>query len=181
MNGEERRKRILDILKTSASPVSGTALAKELGVSRQVIVQDIALLRAGEDEIVSTNRGYVLSEKKIRPTRVFKVIHSDEDVERELNCIVDCGGSIEDVFVYHRVYGLIRGELNLRSRYDIQNYLCELEGGSSKLLKNTTSGYHYHTISADSEEILNIIEKTLSKEGFLAPLTENEPMSLQKK
>ncbi len=176
MNGEERRRKILEILKNSKSPVSGTALAKQLSVSRQVIVQDIALLRAGEGEIISTNRGYVLAASTKRPQRVFKVIHSDEDVERELNCIVDCGGSIEDVFVYHRVYGLIRGELNLRSRHDIQKYLNELKSGSSTLLKNTTSGYHYHTVSADSAEILDLIRESLQKEGFLAPLTENEPV-----
>ena len=59
MNGEERRNQIVDILKHSSSPVPGTQLAQILDVSRQVIVQDIALIRAKNIDVFSTNRGYV--------------------------------------------------------------------------------------------------------------------------
>lgn len=34
----------------------------------------------------------------------------------ELNLIVDCGGKVEDVFVYHKLYGVIRVEMNIKSR-----------------------------------------------------------------
>ena len=53
MDGNKRRQAIIDILKNSLQPVSGTYLAKTLQVSRQVIVQDIALLRAGDYDIYS--------------------------------------------------------------------------------------------------------------------------------
>lgn len=56
MNGEQRREKIIDILNSSSKPVSGVALASMLNVSRQVIVQDIALIRASDNEISSTNR-----------------------------------------------------------------------------------------------------------------------------
>ena len=118
MNGEERREKILKVLRESDTPVSGSRLAGMFSVSRQVIVQDIALIRASGKDIVSMARGYVLQEKH-GVTRVFKVIHTDEQVRDELETIVDLGGTVEDVFIYHRVYGVIRGKLGLSSRRDI--------------------------------------------------------------
>ena len=88
-----------------------------------------------------------------RATRVFKVIHTEDEVEDELTRIVDLGGTIKDVFIYHRVYGVVRGELNIRSRLDVSHYMAEMHGGKSRLLSRSTSGYHYHTVMADSEEI----------------------------
>ena len=125
MNGEERRTKIIDLLKQSDIPLSGTGLAKQVGVSRQVIVQDIALLRANAYAIISTNQGYLLSDS-FNASRVFKVIHSDEQVEEELNLFVDLGGKVEDVFVYHKVYGLIKATMNIRSRRDVKKYLADI-------------------------------------------------------
>ena len=113
MNGKERREEILKILKNSDKPVSGVALAKQLEVSRQVIVQDMALIRANGTEVVSTNRGYVIQEEQ-KVSRVFKLIHTDEQVEEELNLFVDHGGRVEDVFVFHKVYGVIKATMNIK-------------------------------------------------------------------
>ena len=179
MNGEDRREKIISILKSSNAPVAGLTLAKELGVSRQVIVQDIALLRANATAIFSTNRGYVLQEKNVCE-RVFKVQHTDEEVEEELSIIVDMGGFVKDVFVYHKVYGVLKVEMNIKSRMDIRKYMEDINSGKSSLLKNVTSGYHYHTISADSEEILDMIQEDLSKRGFLAKLQDYEPVNFWK-
>ena len=134
MNGEIRRSEILQKLQTSGRAISGSALAKTFGVSRQVIVQDIALLRAQGIHITPTNRGYLLERSTGRATRVFKVIHTEEEVEDELTRIVDLGGTIKDVFIYHRVYGVVRGELNIRSRLDVSHYMAEMHGGKSRLL-----------------------------------------------
>ena len=175
MSGEERRNLILQTIIDSTSPVSGTALANKFQVSRQVIVQDIALLRANGKNVVSTNRGYILEESK-NPTRVFKVIHSDEQTEDELNLFVDHGAKVVDVFLYHKVYGVVSAEMNIKSRMDVKKYMESLKTGSSSLLKNVTSGYHYHTISADSEEILDEIQETLWEKGYLAKLKEHEPV-----
>ena len=179
MNGEDRREKIISILKSSNAPVAGLTLAKELGVSRQVIVQDIALLRANATAIFSTNRGYVLQEKNVCE-RVFKVQHTDEEVEEELSIIVDMGGFVKDVFVYHKVYGVLKAEMNIKSRMDIRKYMEDINSGKSSLLKNVTSGYHYHTISADSEEILDMIQEDLSTRGFLAKLQDYEPVNFWK-
>ena len=139
MSGENRRENIIHILQSSDAPVSGVSLAKQLDVSRQVIVQDIALLRAKDYQILSTNRGYVLAREK-ECSRVFKVIHSDQEVETELQTIIDLGGWVKDVFVYHKIYGVVRAEMNLHSRRDIAEYRKDLESGKSTLLKNVTAG-----------------------------------------
>lgn len=178
MTGEERRKKIIETLRDAKVPVSGGRLAKANGVSRQVIVQDIALIRAQGVEIASTYRGYTISgQEKIR--KVFKVIHSDIDTEKELTLIVDLGGQIEDVFVYHKVYGVIRGSLNLRSRRDIELYMEQIRSGKSTLLMTTTSGYHYHTVTADTEETMMLIEEKLKASDFLAPLQDYEPQEVR--
>lgn len=175
MNGEERRNQILHILETSKTPVSGTRLAKEFDVSRQVIVQDIALIRARDIDIGSTNRGYVVNNKE-QAKRVFKVHHSEEETEKELQLMVDLGGTVCDVFVYHKTYGVIRGDLKIKSRYDIGCYLDKIRSGKSSLLMKVTSGYHYHTVTAESTEVLDRIQDALGEAGFLAKLQEYEPV-----
>ena len=117
MKGEERRKQLLNILSSSNNPVSGGTLAKELNVSRQIIVQDISLLRANGATIFSTNKGYLLQEDR-KYSRVFKVYHTDDQVEEELSTIVDAGGQIRDVFVYHKVYGVLKADMGIKSRRD---------------------------------------------------------------
>lgn len=180
MKGQERRERIIQIIKESEKPVAGTILAKELGVSRQVIVQDMALIRANGQNILSTHRGYILQEKE-QPSRVFKVYHAGEQVEEELNLFVDLGGKVEDVFVYHKVHGVIQAKLCIKSRREVQNYLREISSGSSTQLLNLTAGYHYHTVTAESEEILDMIQEELTVQGMLAPLQDYEPVDFRKK
>ena len=177
MKGEARRQEILKRLSRSDAPVSANSLAECFGVSRQIIVKDIAILRNSGFEISAHARGYVL-DKKAMPERVFKIIHSDEDVEKELNLIIDLGGRVEDVFVYHKFYNKVTAKMNIKSRLDVNNFIEDITSGKSSLLKNITSGYHYHTVSADSIETLNLIEAKLKENGFLAPLQEYEPSEI---
>ena len=180
MNTAQRRTEILKLLQQEEKPVAARAMASQFGVSRQVIVQDMALLRAQDHEILSTNQGYLLTgEKKI--SRVFKVIHSDKEVEEELSLIVDYGGHVEDVFVYHKVYGIVRADLHIASRNDIREFLQDLQNGHSALLKNITSEYHYHTVSAPSERLLDLIQDKLQEKGFLAELKDYEPINFREK
>ncbi len=175
MNGKERREQILKILKSSTSPVPGVELAKQLDVSRQIIVQDMALIRANGIEIVSTNRGYVVHDEK-NVSRVFKVIHTDEQVEEELNLFVDHGGKVDDVFVFHKVYGVIKASMNIKSRRDVKRYMEDISSGKSTNLMKLTSNYHYHTIVAEDEQTLDLIQDELDKKGFLAKLQDYEPI-----
>ena len=180
MNGDARRKEILDILEKAQSAISGDNLADIFEVSRQVIVQDIALLRASNYEILSTNRGYLL-QKKNGASRILKLYHTNEQTVDELNCIVDMGGKVQDVFVYHKVYGVIRADLNIRNRREVKIYMDEIASGKSTPLMNVTSGYHYHTILADDEETLDQIQEELENMGFLAELKNYEPVDFWKK
>ncbi len=175
MSGQERREQILKILASSAEPVSGVELAKMLQVSRQIIVQDMALIRANGIDVMATNRGYVYHETK-EASRVFKVIHTDEQVEEELNLFVDLGGKVEDVFVYHKVYGVIKAVMNIKSRRDVRKYMEDISSGKSTNLKNLTSNYHYHTITAEDEQTLDLIQEELQQKGFLAKLQDYEPV-----
>lgn len=166
MNGTDRRAEIIEKIKTSSSPVSGKALAALYDVSRQVIVQDIALIRASGYDIISTHKGYLLNCPAVA-SRVFKVRHTDEQLEEELFSIVDLGGCVKNVMINHRVYGHMEAELKISSRRTALLFLEDIKSGKSSPLKNITSDYHYHTVEADSEETLDLIEKMLRDKGML--------------
>ncbi len=166
MNGSQRREQIVRQVQESNEPVSGKKLAELYGVSRQVIVQDIALIRTAGYDIISTNRGYILNTKKAI-SRVFKVQHTDEQTEEELYAIVDLGGCVENVMVNHRVYGHMEAPLGIYSRRKAAAFIDDIKSGKSSPLKNITSNYHYHTVSAESEEVLDEIEVLLREKGFL--------------
>ena len=164
--GKERRYEILKLIKSVKEPVSGSELAKKYNVSRQVIVQDIALLRAETYDIFSTTRGYLYKAPKLF-SKVFSVYHSDDQIEDELNTIIDLGGIVDDVFVHHGVYGDLKVDLGINSRRKIQELIKGIANGESTPLKNLTSGKHFHTVHSDSEEVIELIEKELKEKGYL--------------
>ena len=135
MNAETRRKEIITRLTGLTSPLSASKLAENLNVSRQVIVQDIALLRASGYKIQALARGYILENEKAF-ARVLKTIHSDDEVEDELNTIIDFGGFVKDVFVFHKAYGRVSASMNIKTRNDIKNFINDIKTGKSSLLKN---------------------------------------------
>ena len=166
MTGAERRKKILTLMRSSNVPLSGGALGTATGVSRQVVVQDIALLRTEGHDIIATARGYLLNEPQ-QNMRLFKVCHDENRTEEELTTIVDLGGCVVDVMVNHRVYGKMSAPLNIKNRRDVQTFMNHLKTGKSTPLLKVTSGYHFHRVSAESEEILDEIEEALRQKDFL--------------
>lgn len=166
MSGEERRQEIIKYIAGNGKPASGTLLAQEFHVSRQVIVQDIALLRAEGYEIFSTNRGY-LCQKMPEASRVFFVHHDNSRILEELNLIADCGGCVKDIFVRHELYGELRAELNVDSRKKAAAFAKNITGSNCSPLNTITYGYHYHTVTAESEEVLDSIEEELKAQNFL--------------
>lgn len=170
MEGDVRRNKILEILHKEEQPISGTELASAMGVSRQVIVQDIALLRASDKNILSTNKGYILFVEKAshnKRKRSFKVKHEDAEILDELNTIVDFGGRILDVVVEHDIYGQIAVDLIINSRADADSFVKAVEKYQTRPLNNLTRGVHYHTVEADTEEVLDHIEEQLYRKGYL--------------
>ncbi len=170
MTGEERRAGILHMLMDAAAPLSGLALAKAFHVSRQVIVQDIALMRAENHSILSTNKGYLYrlaGADNSQPKRVFFVRHTTAQVLEEFLTVVELGGKVLDVAVEHELYGQIRVDLLIESVPDARDFAARLAACRDNPLKVLTDDCHYHTIAAPSEKLLDIIEAEFRAKGYL--------------
>ncbi|MPM95922.1 putative transcription repressor NiaR [bioreactor metagenome] len=169
MDTKERRMVILNILKDTAEPVTGTALAKELGVSRQIIVGDIALLRASGVDVYATPQGYVVPVKgeynKLVATLACR--HTREGLADELNVIVDNGGKVLDVVVEHPLYGEIRANLMLSSRREVAEFLDKLVVSGAEPLSIVTGGVHLHTVEISDRKALAKVEEELKAIGVL--------------
>jgi transcriptional regulator of NAD metabolism len=171
MEGSKRREQLVKILSEQKEPISGGALSNLLGVSRQVIVQDIALLRAQDINILSTTRGYLIYQSdSSRVKRIFKVKHTTEQIEDELCTYVDNGGKILDVLVNHEIYGEITTALIIRNRQDVYDFVRKVKDKKIVPLKDLADGVHQHTVEADSEETLDRIEKALMDKGYLVKI-----------
>ena len=168
VKADKRREEIVQILLSSNEAVSGGALSERLCVSRQIIVQDIALLRAAGYDVISTHDGYVIKKTPLKE-RTFKVKHTSEQTADELTRIVSLGGTVVNVFVWHKVYGRIEGKLNIFSTRGIDQFIDGVKSGKSTELMHVTSGYHYHTVRADSEATLDRIAKELDVAGYIVP------------
>ena len=170
MTGENRRMKLLQLLKDNDQPMSGTALAKAFQVSRQVIVQDIALMRAENHNILSTNKGYLFRPEESRdslPKRVFYVKHTTSQVEEEFLLVIELGGKILDVAVEHEIYGQIRVDLLIETDQDARDFSQKLLSCRDNPLKVLTDDCHYHTVAAPSEKLLDLIEQELRDKGYL--------------
>ena len=177
MNTAQRRTEILKLLQQEEKPVAARAMASQFGVSRQVIVQDMAVIRAATPGILSTTRGYVIQQDS-SCVREFKVRHESDQTAEEMNLIVDCGGRVKNISISHRVYGRVTAEMDIRSRQDVNEFVQAINSSHSSVLSSATSGYHYHLIEASSQERLDLIGEQLKKAGFLAPL---QPWEKEKK
>lgn len=163
MRAEDRRQAIREVLQQSAQPVSATSLANRFSVSRQVIVGDIALLRASGIEISATPRGYVILSEDTGYVRRVACQHDFAGMEAELNAMVDQGCTVVDVIVEHPIYGQLTGPLQLSSRYDVAQFIAS----DPKLLSTLTEGIHLHTLSCPSEAAFERVCAALEKIGVL--------------
>jgi len=170
LDGELRREEIIRILANSSRPVSGTELAKNLGISRQVIVQDVALLRATNKNILSTNKGYILfapQKEAAKCKETLCVRHTTEQVLDEFYTIVDLGGKILDVVVEHDLYGQIAVDLIIANRPDAEEFYAKMLDSHVKPLKELTQDVHYHTIVAKDSAAMERIKQALQEKGYL--------------
>jgi uncharacterized protein len=168
--GEQRRSLILTWLKETNEPFTGSSLAEKTNVSRQVIVQDISLLKARNEPIVATAQGYLYmqpSDDNKQLQRVIACYHRPEETEDELNILVDHGVTICDVTIQHQFYGEITASLMLSSRRDVQQFLQKIKSTEASLLSELTDGTHLHKIEADTKEQLDEACQALEKSGYL--------------
>lgn len=165
----ERRERLLTLLQSATSPASGAALARKLGVSRQVIVQDVALLRAHGEPIHATPRGYLLAGRSEPGVcrDVLAVHHAPGKTGEELYVLVDGGVTVVDVIVEHPVYGEMRGDLYLKSRRDVRLFLERVRREKAPLLSTLTEGYHWHTVEAKDSSLIAEARTELKRRGIL--------------
>ncbi len=170
MDAASRRQAILDKLAAASGPVSASALAAQLGVSRQIVVGDVALLRAGGAKIDATPRGYRLHAAGAGYTGLVVCAHSTtEEMRRELYAVVDQGGTVADVIVENPLYGELRGNLNVASRYEVDQFVRQAEQAPASLLSSMTGGVHLHTIHCADEAAFRRIEAALAAAGVLYP------------
>lgn len=168
MTAEDRRKSIIHFLKSSDKPVSAAALAANFKVSRQIIVGDIALIRAQGTEIHATPRGYTLN-----PTdenRYLKTItckHDGSMMEKELQICIDHGCKVLDVSVEHPIYGQLTGELHLSSRYDISQFIEQIRKNEAHSLCELTNDLHSHTLDCPDAESFERVCSELRELGIL--------------
>ena len=164
---QERRRAVEQLLREAGGPVSATALAGRFSVSRQIIVGDVALLRAAGADIVATPRGYVMGGRAAGVEHRVACVHRPEEMEAELNAIVDAGGEVADVIVEHPVYGQLTGILGVCSRYDVQEFLRRVAADDARPLSDLTGGIHLHTIRCKDENSFQRVQKSLKNAGFL--------------
>jgi uncharacterized protein len=166
--GDDRRSRILAWIQRHRAPVRGSELAQHFEVSRQCIVQDIAILRAGGSEILATPRGYCLpNASKLAHREILACNHPPERTEEELQILVDHGVKVLDVIVEHPLYGELRGSLVIESRADVQDFLEQVHVKRALLLSSLTGGVHLHTVEAHRAEMVARAKSKLRERGFL--------------
>ena len=164
---ERRRSGVLAMITQATDPISATAIAKETGVSRQVIVGDIALLRASGNDIIATPKGYIIARKIQGVSYHIACKHGDEDTAKELYIMVDHGATVENVIVTHSIYGQLTAQLNITSRSDVDQFVAKSIHENAKPLSYLTQGLHIHKIICPSEEIHQKIMEELDKNGLL--------------
>jgi len=165
---DKRRQKIISILKSSKEPYTGSDLAEKFQVTRQVIVQDIALIRAEGVDILSTSRGYLLQQNRSPFLKATIACHHRDDlVKDELMIMIEHGARILDVIVEHPIYGELKGNLMLTNKKEVEEFLEKVENNNAGLLAELTDGIHLHTIEVSNNEVLKILKSALSAEGYL--------------
>jgi len=169
--GEQRRQQLLEILRTATEPIKGTDLAKKVGVSRQVIVGDITLLKARNEPLLATSQGYLYMEKSITEhayERQIACIHTPSEAREELYTLVDVGVIVKNVTVEHPVYGELTASIMVANRHEVDLFLTRVEETSASYLSELTGGIHLHLIAATSSDYLDAAVEAMRAKGFIA-------------
>ena len=169
MTAAERRDKLLVLLKDAKGPISASILAKNLSVSRQIIVNDIALLRASGSDILATARGYIFSPSAQDKGRLYTIAcsHNAQQTQAELYAIVDSGCTVKDVIVEHPIYGQMTGVLEISNRFDVDQFIKKLHMPDVVPLSALTDGVHLHTIACPDDAHFELVKRSLTELGIL--------------
>lgn len=166
---DKKREQLLEFLIAAKTPIKGQQLAEHLNVSRQAIVQYIAIIRASGVNVIATHTGYMIPKLPTQGEKIKTIysIHEDRHIRDELEIIVDMGGRIIDVIVEHPVYGEIICPLNIKSRHEVNQFINELNKHQAKPLSILTDGHHRHTIEVPSESVYHMIIEKLKEKNYI--------------
>lgn len=167
MNSIERRDNIINLLLESNEPIKGNIIAKKYSVTRQVIVRDIAILRAKGKNIIATPDGYIVNKNENKVKTIIAVTHNEEKMFDEMGIVIKYGGTIEDVIVEHPLYGEITAMLMIKNYNELNKFVQAYKEQRARLLSVLTNGVHLHTISAENEDDINLIILELKKHNFI--------------
>lgn len=167
MNSLIRRKEIISHIAKISRPIKGVELANIFGVTRQVIVKDIAIIRAAGVNIIATPEGYMITKEESKYKKVLALFHKEEEMVSELEIVIKFGGIIEDVIIEHPIYGEIKANLMIRNLNDLDNFIDLYRKNKAKPLSALTEGIHLHTISTDNEQDMQLIIENLEKAGYI--------------
>lgn len=167
MNSIERRDSIIKLLLESNKPLKGTTIAEKYAVTRQVIVKDIAILRAKGENIIATPDGYIVNNNEGKVKAIIAVTHDEEQMFEEMSIVIKYGGIIEDVIVEHPLYGEIKGMLMIKNFNELNKFIMKYKEQKAKLLSVLTNGVHLHTIAADTEDDIELIIAELKERNFV--------------
>lgn len=167
MKANERRNNIIEMLTEEKKAIKGITLAEKFNVTRQIIVKDIAILRAEGNNIIATPEGYIKNYDNSRVKSIIAVKHNSNEIFEEMEVVVKYGGIIENVIVDHPIYGEICGVLKIKNLNDLNKFKNTLEQIDIKPLSLLTDGVHLHTISADSNKNMQLIKDELKEKGFI--------------
>ncbi len=167
MSSTERRKKIIELLTNDNRPIKGSEIAEKYKVTRQVIVKDIAILRAQGNNIIATPDGYLINKTSGRVKKIIAVNHTEDQMFHEMSIIIKYGGIVEDVIVEHPLYGEIKGMLMVTNQNELEKFFNRCISQKAKLLSVLTNGVHLHTISADNDKNIELIISELKERNFI--------------
>jgi len=167
MNSIDRRENIIKLLLESNEPIKGSVIAKKYSVTRQVIVKDIAILRAKGKNIIATPDGYMINKNENKVKAIIAVTHNEEEMFNEMSIVIKYGGTIEDVIVEHPLYGQMAGMLMIKNYNELNKFVEKYQEQRARLLSVLTNGVHLHTISAENQDDINLIISELKKYNFI--------------
>jgi transcriptional regulator of NAD metabolism len=167
MSSVDRRNNIFKLLVESNEPLKGSTIAQKYSVTRQVIVKDIAILRAKGKSIIATPDGYIINKNENKVKAIIAVIHNEEEMFDEMSIVIKYGGTIEDVIVEHPLYGEITAMLMIKNYNELNKFVQKYQEQRARLLSVLTNGVHLHTISAENEDDINLIISELKKCNFI--------------
>lgn len=171
MTNQTRQRQLIKQLQEATTPITATQLAAQYGVTRQVIVSDIAILRAGGQDILATTRGYLLNQNVTQnSTRYYAKLafkHTADEMEQEMRTIISYGGHIESLEVEHPVYGNITVNFTIRSLAELEEFLVQFRAQETEPLSSLTNGIHLHLLSCETKAHFDKMVLALEKLNFL--------------